>query len=443
MITIRHVAPVVLCAALLSCAKPAARTAPPAAQAVTFVHDDATAAFQKARDEKKLVFVDAWAPWCHSCKSMRAFVLNDPRLKALDSAFVWLEIDTEREANRSFVQTFPNRSWPTLRVIDPNGERIVFEWEGTATADELLSLLNEIQKDPSGASSAPLRLLIEATHERSAHNYDKADAMLAEAIEKAPRSWSQRDRAIEALVLNALERKDFERCVRYAEAHAGEMTKSSTSFASVLASALSCSTDRKKEVPPLLLTQVWEFLSPKAPDPILADDRSSVFQAAIENARVANDSLASAQLARRWLHFLESERTNAKTPEARSVFDAHLVEAAIANETPLIAVPALEQSEQDFPKDYNAPARLARIYFEAKRFDDARFAIARAGARVYGPRALRIFLLAADIAHARNASAEEKEALDVAIARSLNLTLSPFQQELRAKAIERRNALGK
>lgn len=428
-------------ALLLSCSPMRAKAPAPAQVPVAFVQDDAAAAFKKAREEKKLVFVDAWAAWCHSCKSMREFVLHDPRLQALDSAFVWLEIETERDANRAFVQKFPNRSWPTLRVIDPNGERIVLEWEGTATVDELLALLSEIKSDPTGAHSEPLRLFLEASRERNARAFESAEKLLAGALEKAPRAWAQRDRVIETLVLNESDQKDFERCVAQAEAHVAEMATTTTSYASVLATSLSCNAERKKEAPPQLSAAVAKFLG-GVNDGIMADDRSSVFGASVESARASGDEALANATARRWLAFLTQARAKAATPAARSVFDAHLVEAAIANGTPLLAVPALEQSEQDFPKDYNPPARLARVYLESKRFDDARFAIWRAIERVYGPRALRIFLLAADIASARKAPAEEKEALDLAIARTENQVLSPFQEKLRAKAIERRNALG-
>jgi len=53
------------------------------------------------------------------------------------------------------------------------------------------------------------------------------------------------------------------------------------------------------------------------------------------------------------------------------------------------------QTERDFPDDYNPPARLARTYFELKRYDEALDAATRAITKAYGPRkAWRLFLRA-------------------------------------------------
>lgn len=37
-----------------------------------FVEDDLDAALEEARRSSKLLLVDGWAPWCHTCLSMLA-----------------------------------------------------------------------------------------------------------------------------------------------------------------------------------------------------------------------------------------------------------------------------------------------------------------------------------------------------------------------------------
>ena len=87
--------------ALAACKSPAASTSPTAATPATlsreslpFQHDDYPGALAKAKSSHKPLFVDAWAPWCHSCQSLRTFVLTDPKLAPLANDFVWLSVDT-------------------------------------------------------------------------------------------------------------------------------------------------------------------------------------------------------------------------------------------------------------------------------------------------------------------------------------------------------------
>ena len=42
-----------------------------AASGPTFIEDDFAKALKTAKKDKKLLFVDAWAPWCHTCVAMR------------------------------------------------------------------------------------------------------------------------------------------------------------------------------------------------------------------------------------------------------------------------------------------------------------------------------------------------------------------------------------
>src|SRR5687767_15804041 len=63
-----------------------------AAGSIAFMKDDVDGAFARARTEKKAVFVDAWAEWCHTCLSMQHFVFVEPSLKALENRIVFLAL---------------------------------------------------------------------------------------------------------------------------------------------------------------------------------------------------------------------------------------------------------------------------------------------------------------------------------------------------------------
>ncbi|MDP9151467.1 MAG: thiol reductase thioredoxin, partial [Myxococcota bacterium] len=144
-------------------------------------------------------------------------------------------------------------------------------------------------------------------------------------------------------------------------------------------------------------------------------------------------------LALAWAAFLEREASRAPSPRARAVFDAHRLLAYTAMGEPLRAVPLLEQSEHDFPSDYNPPARLARAYLEAGLHADALAAIRRALDLAYGPRKLRLWALEADVYEAKGDKASARRALRDALDFSATLALTGGYPELRA-ALQKRFA---
>src|SRR5260370_26715666 len=88
-------------------------------QVLPFIEDDYARALAQTRHERRPLFVDAWAPWCHTCRSMRAFLFTDPALASQARRFVWLSIDTEKAENAAFFATPPISVSPTLLVIAP------------------------------------------------------------------------------------------------------------------------------------------------------------------------------------------------------------------------------------------------------------------------------------------------------------------------------------
>ena len=89
--------------------------------------------------------------------------------------------------------------------------------------------------------------------------------------------------------------------------------------------------------------------------------------------------------------------------------------------TPEKAIPMLEQSERDFPDDYNPPARLALAYKELKEYDKALAASDRALARVYGPRKITVLRARADIYTAKGDKEGAKRTIQEAIAYAKSL----------------------
>ena len=75
----------------------------------------------------------------------------------------------------------------------------------------------------------------------------------------------------------------------------------------------------------------------------------------------------------------------------------------------------LQQSEKDFPSDYNPPARLAVAYNAMEKRDDAAAASDRALAKAYGPRRIGILQARADIEAGRGDAGASRRYLEEAL----------------------------
>ena len=79
------------------------------------------------------------------------------------------------------------------------------------------------------------------------------------------------------------------------------------------------------------------------------------------------------------------------------MYDSHRLTLYIALGRPDAAVPMLQQSQRDFPDDYNPSQRLASAYKAMKLWPEALSASDRALALAYGPRQFLVLNTRADI----------------------------------------------
>jgi len=353
-----------------------------------FIEDDYGRALAEARARGLPLFVDAWAPWCHTCLSMRAFVFPDARLGSVSARFVWLSIDTERAQNAAVVSKLGVRVLPTLFVVDARDERVVLAWPGSLTAPELATLLEDAQTGvgPRG----PLAVDVAVTR-------SNAEGRLHE-------------------------------CAVMADGEAPKMPPG-TAVADVIRAGIDCAVklvDHPDERARLAdLAALGERVASDPSQPILADDRSDLYDYTLSAYRALDRQESAQRLAQAWSDFLEGQAARAPTPSARAVFDAHRLLAYLALGEPEKAVPFLRQSEHDFPEDFNPPARLATAYFAMKRFDEALAACRRALQLAYGPRKLRLWSLEADVRAASGDVAGARAALRAALDFADRLHLGP------------------
>jgi tetratricopeptide (TPR) repeat protein len=392
----RLLAALVAAACACKAAKPTGPAAPAPsaasrAAAPRFIEDDYPRALAEARARGLPLFIDAWAPWCHTCLSMRAYVLPDARLAPFVDRFVFLSLDTEREGNAPVVERLGVPVLPTMFVVDSKAEKVVFSWQGSMTVDELAALL---------ADASPTEM---------------------------PAHWLGRDRVADARVTQLAGARRFPECVR-AAADAAASLPAGTALVDVLRAGLDCGASLPPGSPDgASVDRLVEAAGRVVSDPslpVLADDRSDLYDYLVSTLLALGRGDEALRRAGEWARFVEDEAGRAPTPRARAVFDAHRLGAYLALGEPGRAVPMLEQSAREFPEDYNPPARLAVAYLAMKRHDDALAAVRRALERAYGPRKLRLWSLEADVLVAMGDRAGAKDALRAALdfARTIPLT---------------------
>ncbi len=382
----------------------ATTTSSPTLAPLVWVEDSYDTASTQAQREGKLVLVDLWAPWCHTCLSMRSFVLGDPALRAFASQFVWASIDTEQARNASFLRPLDYDGIPTFLVMDPRSQQVVSRWTGSLTVAQMKSFLTEglmtAAQAQRGASQDTPWLLEVAEGDRAATQGDPAHAAQAykKALAQAPAGWERRG-AVYASLARAVARSDTAACVALGQQQLPSISPS-LSWGDFVQATLECvgeSAPTKEQLPFVLSAVQWlETLAGKASEPLSADDRGDMLaECADYRTKLSQPELAAADLHLE-LTLLNAAAAAAKDPLAASTFDGARMTAYLALGQPEDALRLLEASEHALPRDYNAPARIARVYLSTHRPALALAPVERAIALASGPRGLQFRLLKVD-----------------------------------------------
>ena len=333
---------------------------------------------------------------------MQANVFTDKRLERYAGRFVWLSIDTESAAAAPFLKKFPIRVLPTLLVIDGASESVALRYAGGATVTQLTRLLVDGERMARGKATANADALLAAADKLSNEGkHGHAAKLYDEAIRKGAKGWSRRSRAAESMMMALTLANDHERCM----IRGGELLASfrgTSSGANIASLALGCAAnvDAKNSARAAALDRFEKGVREALADPKISlsdDDRSGFFESLAGAREAMEDKEGARKVREEWAAFLEGAAARAQTPQQRTVFDSHRVSVYLALGTPEKAIPMLQQSERDFPDDYNPPARLALAYRAMKDLDRALAASDRALARVYGPRKLNVLRVRTDI----------------------------------------------
>lgn len=103
-------------------------------------------ALKMAKDENKLIFIDAMASWCGPCKLMDSKTFSDPAVaKYFNENFVNVKMDMEKHPDGpSLSQKFEISAYPTLLFVDKSG-KIVKKQIGFRNADQLMEYAKSVK----------------------------------------------------------------------------------------------------------------------------------------------------------------------------------------------------------------------------------------------------------------------------------------------------------
>src|SRR5262249_29048181 len=157
-----------------------------------------------------------------------------------------------------------------------------------------------------------------------------------------------RDHVIDQLTYMLDESGDKAGCAQLALEEAPKLERGPV-FANVAGDGLSCALETGAHIDELVPLAVEAIDAPN----VGADRGSELYQLLVEVAKKRGDEATARTWAQKWIQYLEASARAEKTPEARAVYDAHRLSAALELGEPERVVPALEQSEKDLPNDFN------------------------------------------------------------------------------------------
>ncbi len=109
-------------------------------QGIEFFHGTWEEALEKATEEEKVIFVDAFASWCGPCKRMaKATFPNDKVGDFFNKNFLNVKLDYEKKEAATFRKKYPVSAFPTLYFIDYNGE-VVHVQKGAQSVEGIINV---------------------------------------------------------------------------------------------------------------------------------------------------------------------------------------------------------------------------------------------------------------------------------------------------------------
>lgn len=103
---------------------------------------------KRAKEEKKIIFFDAYTTWCGPCKLLQKNVFTRPDVaEVFNKNFINVKFDMESGEGPALANKYPLEGYPTLFFIDPDG-KIVKQVIGYQKPETLIKIAKTIKKIP-------------------------------------------------------------------------------------------------------------------------------------------------------------------------------------------------------------------------------------------------------------------------------------------------------
>ena len=145
-----------------------------AGQGIRFEQGNFEQVLAKAKAERKMVFIDAYAVWCGPCKWMSNNVFPDPEVGAyFDKYFVAMKLDVERGEGSVIKIRYAIEGLPGYLFMDPDGN-VVHRGAGRMPKEKFMTLLEEARAaaaDQNGVGRMAARYAMEKNNESFLKEY--------------------------------------------------------------------------------------------------------------------------------------------------------------------------------------------------------------------------------------------------------------------------------
>lgn len=161
------------------------------AQGIQFETGNWKDAIQKAKKEKRLIYVDVYTDWCGPCKMMAKNIF--PTKEAGDkynATFVNMKIDAEKGEGIEIAKKYAVTAYPTNFYINPETEKVVYKAVGGTDLNGFLQRADYAvaeYKDP----------MTMAFYQKHFKAGERDSSFLRKYIEKATRSDNYADEALD------------------------------------------------------------------------------------------------------------------------------------------------------------------------------------------------------------------------------------------------------
>jgi len=186
------------------------------AQGIDFTSQEWDQVLEQAKDEDKIVFVDAYTEWCGPCKKMSKQVFTSKKVgKFYNDNFINVKVDMEKGPGPSLGQNYNVFVYPTLLFVDGYGS-LVHRVAGYQNVEQLITE-GKTASDPSQSLAAMDKKynsgerdpgFLKTYLKAKAAGMDGSHLPIAEEYLKTQEDWSEPDNL--SLIYNMTEDADSE-----------------------------------------------------------------------------------------------------------------------------------------------------------------------------------------------------------------------------------------